>query len=691
MSELYVVGGSLRSSLFKQLPEWSSCKKAVIVKVNPPAKTAQVVVEYDSPADAVPADSPAILFKSATVADDKLYVCTPTEVLVYKLPGFELLHYISLPCFNDLHHVRPSVEGNILIADTGLDMVIEVTHQGKILREWSVIGEDTWKRFSRDIDYRKVPETKPHKSHPNHVFQLGDEVWATRFDQRDAISLTRPGRRIDIAVQRPHDGQVIGDWIYFTTVDGHLVIANRHTLQVEEVFDLNVIDNEHQLVLGWCRGVAVMERHKVWVGFTRIRSTRFKENLIWAKQGFETRKKATHIALYDLAARKCLDEIDVEPYGVDVLFSVHNALTETVKVSHPTEARGSAGVTGPRAHPVSVRKAAKDTAKKVLVKSGAFRLAQKLAAPAAVILRYHSIQDRPEEYASTIGCDSIHATSIFERQMEMIAKGFNAVSMDDIASFLKGARNLPPRAVAITFDDGYKDNFRFAAPILNRFGIRGTFYVLVDAVDRSKAPWYCLLRHAFWTARNPKWTDPAIGTVHDLTDSRARDAAFLDAAGICSKSSAAARDELVQNATRSLDPEPFPGERDLMMTWDDARTLVKSGHIVGSHTMTHPNVAHVSEADARSELTDSKLKLEKELGEPVTHFSYPHPALNPQWNETTLKITEELGYATAVTTTSGAVRAGARALAISRTYIPREESDFLWHLERTLLFRNGAA
>jgi len=325
MTELYVVGGSSRTSLFKPIQEWNSCKKALIVKVCPGAKSSEVLVEYDSPADAVPEDSPAILFKSATLADDKLYVCTPTEVLVYKLPGFKLLHYISLPCFNDLHHVGPSVEGNILIADTGLDLVLEVTHQGKLLREWSVIAEDTWKRFSRDIDYRKVPETKPHRSHPNHVFQLGDEVWVTRFDQRDAISLTRPGRRIDIGVQRPHDGQVEGDWIYFTTVDGHVVVANRHTLQVEDVFDLNTIDNQQQLVLGWCRGVAVMERDKVWVGFTRIRSTRFKENLVWAKQGFHNRKKASHIALYDLAKRKCLDEIDVEPYGVDVLFSIHDA------------------------------------------------------------------------------------------------------------------------------------------------------------------------------------------------------------------------------------------------------------------------------------------------------------------------------------------------------------------------------
>ena len=95
--------------------------------------------------------------------------------------------------------------------------------------------------------------------------------------------------------------------------------------------------------------------------------------------------------------------------------------------------------------------------------------------------------------------------------------------------------------------------------------------------------------------------------------------------------------------------------------------------------------------EACRELGDSKIKLEKEVGAPVRHFAYPHPALNPQWNETTLKISQEVGYTTAVTTTPGAVRAEARLLAIPRTYIPREEREFLWHLERTLLFRQGSA
>jgi peptidoglycan/xylan/chitin deacetylase (PgdA/CDA1 family) len=340
---------------------------------------------------------------------------------------------------------------------------------------------------------------------------------------------------------------------------------------------------------------------------------------------------------------------------------------------------------------MSVGKAVRNTAKKILVSSGTLRFAQKLAEPAAVVLRYHSIQEHPEQYENTIGCDSIHSTAVFARHMELIARQFHAVSLDDIALFLQGKKSLPERAIVITFDDGYKDNFCFAAPILNRFGIPGTFYALVDAVDRSAAPWYCRLRQAFWTARNSKWTDEANGTTYNLSNPEARLTAFMKVAEAGAKANPTAREELIKNAITLLDPEPFPNESSLMMTWDDARTLARSGHIVGSHTMTHPNVAQVSVDDAHRELRDSKLKLEQELGSPIKHFSYPHPALFPQWNETTLKITEELGYTTAVTTTIGAVRADARPLAIPRTYIPRDEAEFLWHLERTFLSRNSAA
>ena len=322
MNSFYVSGGRLRSTIFRKLEEWQSCEQALLIELDPGENRSRVLVEYTSPPEACPEEIPAILFKSTTLQGNKLYTCTSTEVLVYEVPTFKLLNYISLPCFNDLHHVYPTQHGTILVVVTGLDMVVEITDSGSIVREWSVIGEDPWARFSRETDYRKVPTTKPHQSHPNHVFMLGEEVWVTRLQQRDSICLTTPGPRIDIAVQKPHDGYIFGDRIYFTTVDGRIVIANGKSLKVEETIDLNQMSGQSGQVLGWCRGVLPLDERRLWVGFTRVRPTKFIENVAWIRNGYTHRHRPSHIALYDLERKTCEQEIELEPHGIGVVFSL---------------------------------------------------------------------------------------------------------------------------------------------------------------------------------------------------------------------------------------------------------------------------------------------------------------------------------------------------------------------------------
>jgi len=321
MKNILVSGGRLRSTLFKKLEEWQSCDQAALIEIDPAKKQGRTGIEYVSPPEACPDELPAILFKSAAIRGNVVYSCTSTEVLVYELPQYRLQHYISLPCFNDLHHVCPTSRGTLLVVVTGLDMVVEIDTAGTVLREWSVIGEDPWTRFSRQTDYRKVPTTKPHKSHPNHAFELNGEVWVTRLQQRDAICLTSPGPRIDIAVQRPHDGYVFGDKIYFTTVDGHIAIADQKSLAVERIIDLNQMNGQSGQTLGWCRGVLPVDENRLWVGFTRVRPTKFAENVSWIK-GSSGRHRPSHIALYDLERNRCEQEIEVEPYGIGVVFSL---------------------------------------------------------------------------------------------------------------------------------------------------------------------------------------------------------------------------------------------------------------------------------------------------------------------------------------------------------------------------------
>lgn len=325
MERFYIVGGRLRSTVFRKLEEWQACEQALLIELDPSTCQSTPRIEYVSPPELCPKDSPTVQFKSATLKGNKLYACTSTEVLVYEVPSFRLLHHISLPCFNDLHHAYPSQRGTILVVVTGLDMVVEISMSGELLREWSVIDEAPWTRFSRRTDYRLVPTTKPHRSHPNHVFELDGEIWVTRFRQRDAICLTKPGPRIDIGVQSPHDGLLHGDRIYFTTVDGHVVIASSKTLQVEQTIDLNAMSGQSNgqtgRILGWCRGLLPLDDRWLWVGFTRVRPTKFVENVSWIT-GAGSRHKPSHIALYDLKLGKCEREIELEPHGIGVVFSL---------------------------------------------------------------------------------------------------------------------------------------------------------------------------------------------------------------------------------------------------------------------------------------------------------------------------------------------------------------------------------
>lgn len=317
---LYVTGGRHKPVGLRAREEWVTFENGLILRVDPARGDVKCSVEYTTPESSCAKDG-SITFESGTLQGDLLYTCTRTEAMVYRIPTFDLVRYVTLPSFNDVHHVRPTAAGNLLVTSTGLDMVIEVDRGGKVLREWDVLEGRTWTRFSSDIDYRRVLTTKPHLSHPNYTFFLDGEVWVTRAVQRDAYCLTNRTAPIDLGPEVPHDGEVRGDRIYFTTVNGAIIIVNAKTRKRERIVDLNKLDNSRGS-LGWCRGAAFVDESLVWVGFSRLRKTRFKENTRWVKDFIKGKQMPTHLALYDITAEKRLAVIDLEPYGMHVVFGI---------------------------------------------------------------------------------------------------------------------------------------------------------------------------------------------------------------------------------------------------------------------------------------------------------------------------------------------------------------------------------
>jgi hypothetical protein len=320
LSGLYVIGGQQRGErpLRAGNKDWNGYEKGLILRVDPETRQTAVCVEYVSPPEVCAEHDAAVTFQASTIANDKLYTCTQTEVMVYTLPDFKQIAYVSLPCFNDVHHVRPTPEGNILVANAGLEMVMEISLAGDVLQVWNVLGEDPWGRFSLNSDYRGI-STKPHRSHPNYIFYVDEELWVTRFHQGDALCLTNPEKRIVISSERIHDGVFHEGLIYFTSVNGHVIVANPRTLQVEHQIDLNSMHDEDALI-GWCRSILV-DHGKAWVGFSRIRPTKVRENVAWVLRGFK-RSLPTHMACYDLNRRQCVAEVDLEAAGIAAVYSI---------------------------------------------------------------------------------------------------------------------------------------------------------------------------------------------------------------------------------------------------------------------------------------------------------------------------------------------------------------------------------
>ena len=319
----------------------------------------------------------------------------------------------------------------------------------------------------------------------------------------------------------------------------------------------------------------------------------------------------------------------------------------------------------------------KDLVKRAILAGGVLRLISSGAS--AAILMYHSVMPDPAVHSDSLG-GIVHSESEFRAQMELLSRDYHPLGLDDVVDSLRNGKDLPSRSVVVTFDDGYADNSEVAMPILNQFGIPATFYVTVDCVEQRKLPWPSRLRYAFRRTEVPIWTDSRAKS-WPLENPDSRERAYLASCDDCCQLSGNPQEHFTGGIERQLQTSVPADLSLLMMNYDEIRSLAHHGHTVGSHTMTHPNMAYVTERDAEVELTESKRRLERELNTPVRHFSYPCPALTPHWSQRTLTQTRAVGYESAVTTNGGVTRRGDDPLSLKRIRPTKTAAGLRWNLE----------
>lgn len=282
--QILLAGGCLRPNGF-ELGEGKYYHSARLVKLDTVTGQFEVVLQKDEGGENYPSEHPNLQFTCCWIDGDDLWLPTDTEVLQYSLPDLTLIKSISYPCFHNIHSVA-LINGELAITSTGLDNVVICDPQsGEIKQILNTQGKDPWHRFDKETDYRQLYSTRPHDSHPNHVFEMEGDLWVTRCTQEDAVNLSNVEDRISITEDHRtsvHDGHLYNGQLIFTRVDGMLAICDPKTRKLVERFD--PFEKEANRPMGWCRGLYI-DGDDFYIGYSKLRKTSMKSRLKFLTQG----------------------------------------------------------------------------------------------------------------------------------------------------------------------------------------------------------------------------------------------------------------------------------------------------------------------------------------------------------------------------------------------------------------------
>lgn len=216
---------------------------------------------------------------------------------------------------------------------------------------------------------------------------------------------------------------------------------------------------------------------------------------------------------------------------------------------------------------------------------------------------------------------------VLERFIKFIGKlcaSGNPVSMTEIVNAHMGELELPRRAFAITFDDGFENNYILAAPVLADFNVPATIYVTTDFIESNSFSWIDRIENAF--ERVDKFELQLISDMRQCSNDVEKIHLLNEIRRLVKNDPkidpyAFADDILMQLGIKNLEPDP---ELDQKMNWHQVRKLSETNiFTIGGHSHTHRILSYLSLSDLKYEVDKSLCLLHENLSKPIHHYSYP--------------------------------------------------------------------
>jgi peptidoglycan/xylan/chitin deacetylase (PgdA/CDA1 family) len=227
---------------------------------------------------------------------------------------------------------------------------------------------------------------------------------------------------------------------------------------------------------------------------------------------------------------------------------------------------------------------------------------------------------------------------LFEKCLRYISERFELITIEDIPH-----TQLSERHATISFDDGYKDNIVHALPILEKYKIKASFYVVTDCVNKQLPVWTYHLDYLFKHTRR-KELDMHFGflpealRVKELPDAAQRIRYIRKLKPFLKSVTHEQCLQVISHVSAMYHDVTLP---ELMMSREDLKLLQSLGHTIGSHTVSHPLLATMTdENELRKEIQNSREELFRLLGSYPLTISYPAGSYNAK----VVELSRESGY-----------------------------------------------
>ena len=292
----------------------------------------------------------------------------------------------------------------------------------------------------------------------------------------------------------------------------------------------------------------------------------------------------------------------------------------------------------------------------LLYHSGLIHTAARLEHSRIVVLNYHRIRPAGAPIESPFDDGVFGPTQPeFERQITWLKKNFDLVTESELLELvnISGARR--GRYAAITFDDGYRDNYDLAWPVLCSHSVPAIFFICPGLMESRRLGWWDVIAYLVKRSRKAAITilgdtlplgsrkRETIARLHDCVKLRPR----LETHNLL--------DELAVACDVSFPDRAVQDAQ--LMTWQQVREVNERGVTIGSHTYRHPVLATLSEKEQREEMEKSKQELERRLERPVRTLAYPVGGYQ-HFTAASMRIARECGYAGAFSFQTGGNVAG---------------------------------